>query len=490
MSHRLLRSVLIFGSPEFVSRFGIEHPDSKIFAVCPRVSDLSLSVDRKLDWRVAKYGSSDVLKDCVGASLTSFPRLSKNQIEKAAHIEQIYLKMADRLGEFESYQWRKDLYLDHLEFWWGLIEISNFSFFLFENVPHEGFDFIAYGLARLHGCPTCGFFQLPIRPRESYFLQLWTDISDLGGVYRFNKERSLFDDSWQSKFQHYLALTDRAPESIEPFTRASATNSLAKLNGLLSKVIKIVETDNAFHRKGVSVNVRRVLRFLDLYDPYIPNLAFLAKDYKRFAVAPDLGAKYIYFALHYQPELSTSPLGGVFVDQLNIIKILSTVAVNLDLQVYVKEHPRSGKALGARSRVFYRDVNNLPNVRLIQKNWCSYKLIDNAVAVAAVTGSTGFEASLRNRKVLMFGSRFYSEASNVYLVDSTASVLRALQVESGSVSRECKLDRSDFFGFLSLSVCEGFIDRKDSAIATVTREKSVSNQCHLLSFYIKNGIFD
>jgi hypothetical protein len=481
---------MIFGSPEFIDGFSRSHPSSKIFAVCPRVEELNVLVDRVLVWSTAKYCSGDDLKAAIGANRESFPRLSKKQIQSASNIEQIYLKMADRLGEFESYQWRKDLYLDHLEFWWGLIATSDFSVLIFENIPHECFDFVAYGVAKLEGKKTCGFFQLPIRPNEAYFLQLWTDIYDHGTVYRFSKERGLFDNLWKSKFQHYLSLADQSPTSITSFTRASDPSIHSSFKNVVLKIRKMFWAGDIFRRKRGVLIFRRMLRVFDLYDPYIPSMAFLKKDYEKWACEPKYDKGYIYFPLHYQPELTTSPLGGVFVDQLNVIKILSSVAVQLGLQVYVKEHPRSGKALGARSRWFYKQVANLPNTHLLKKNACSYTLIDNSVAVAIITGSSGFEASLRNRKVLMFGSRFYSEANNVFVVDSPASVLMALDVGSECSTRNCNLDKSNFFGFLSRSVCEGFINRNDSGIATVTRAQSVANQCALISFYIENGIFE
>ncbi len=64
--------------------------------------------------------------------------------------------------------------------------------------------------------------------------------------------------------------------------------------------------------------------------------------------------KYIFFPLHYQPEKNTSPLGGVFENQLLAVKILSE-AVPENWIIYVKEHPRQFSYV-MRQR-HYRDID-------------------------------------------------------------------------------------------------------------------------------------
>ena len=54
---------------------------------------------------------------------------------------------------------------------------------------------------------------------------------------------------------------------------------------------------------------------------------------------PDLSKKFIYFALHYQPERSTDPQSSYYSDQLIPLSILNNLVPD-DYVIYVKEHPR------------------------------------------------------------------------------------------------------------------------------------------------------
>ena len=52
--------------------------------------------------------------------------------------------MADRLGFIQSYQQRKDEFNKHLRFWIWKLSKHDSRFALFENVPHEGYNYIIY----------------------------------------------------------------------------------------------------------------------------------------------------------------------------------------------------------------------------------------------------------------------------------------------------------------------------------------------------------
>ena len=101
-------------------------------------------------------------------------------------------------------------------------------------------------------------------------------------------------------------------------------------------------------------------------------------------VNPDFEKKFIYFPLHYQPELSTSPLAEDFVNQELIVAMISKMPS--DCYLYVKEHPRISYN---RSKDFYDKLLSYRNVKLLKEEINSYSLIDNSLAVATATGSVG-----------------------------------------------------------------------------------------------------
>ena len=124
-------------------------------------------------------------KDCKSgeysvADWKTIPPLSREQIIHFSEVEQIYLKMADRLGIIQPYQQRKDEYIKHLRFWLWKLEKYKFDFAIFENIPHEGYNFIIYSIFKTRDIRVLSFYQLPIRPNKTYLLQAVFDIFDHG----------------------------------------------------------------------------------------------------------------------------------------------------------------------------------------------------------------------------------------------------------------------------------------------------------------------
>jgi hypothetical protein len=136
------------------------------------------------------------------------------------------------------------------------------------------------------------------------------------------------------------------------------------------------------------------------------------------------GGPTVFFPLHYQPELTTMPLGGVFVNQIKAIKLLSD-ALPEQGEIYVKEHPAvfamttKGNA-NFRPRNYYDWLLKIPHVSLIKPEVPSAYLQERAHVTAVVTGTAGLEAMLRGHAVLIFGNAAYRNGPGVYSVQETA----------------------------------------------------------------------
>jgi hypothetical protein len=147
----------------------------------------------------------------------------------------------------------------------------------------------------------------------------------------------------------------------------------------------------------------------------------------------DLSQPFIYVPLQLQPEVSTSPLAGVYVEQYLLVELLSRTAPPGWL-IYVKENRfmfgKAGSGELGREFDFYRKLTKLPNVRLIPLNTPPFDLIDNAKAVATATGTSGWEALFRGTPVLNFGYAWYRECYGVLpaadLADCRAAMERVL----------------------------------------------------------------
>lgn len=115
--------------------------------------------------------------------------------------------------------------------------------------------------------------------------------------------------------------------------------------------------------------------------------------------------KYVVFFLHYQPERSTLPEGYEFVDQIFTINLLSKMLPQ-GTKLLVKEHPTMFSTLTEpkfRSLENYRLITKLQNVSLVSMDLDSFRLIDNAIAVASIKGTVTVEAYIRKKPVITFG---------------------------------------------------------------------------------------
>lgn len=196
--------------------------------------------------------------------------------------------------------------------------------------------------------------------------------------------------------------------------------------------------------------------------------------YNRVSVDVPLDKPYVYIALHSQPERSTKPDGGIFVDQFFMIDV---IARNLPegWYVYVKEHRGQFKLKNgelARTEYFYRDVAAIPNVRLVSDSMNPFELIDHARAVATVTGTSGWEAVMRGRPAMVFGPAWYKCCEGVLPVTSEEDCRKALtEIVAGS-----NVNRDDVHRFIAAAEeigFRGYVVPAHEKITQVSREDNV-----------------
>lgn len=149
----------------------------------------------------------------------------------------------------------------------------------------------------------------------------------------------------------------------------------------------------------------------------------------------------IYFPLHYQPEATTIPAGGLFFDQLNLIK---EIAANLGSEyiLLVKEHPAYWRKplnsiLEKRSKKFYSEICNLNNVHFINSEISTYKIIESCFCVITITGTVTLEALRNGKYSINFGISPYRDLVNSINVKSVIELITALKdIEDMSFNAE------------------------------------------------------
>lgn len=171
----------------------------------------------------------------------------------------------------------------------------------------------------------------------------------------------------------------------------------------------------------------------------------LRKYYNPYCVEPNYDKKYLYFAAPYQPEAVTATNAGVYEDVFLVLDILSSV-VPKDWVIYYKEHPAifvSGlRGSLRRDKYFYEKVRLYSNVVLIRSQIDTFTLIDNSQAVATMAGTVAWEASLRGKPSLSFGSTWYQGCKSIFTIKTLQDALGAMRmIGSGYIPDQADLER-------------------------------------------------
>jgi len=118
---------------------------------------------------------------------------------------------------------------------------------------------------------------------------------------------------------------------------------------------------------------------------------------------PIKGEKFILYPLHHQPEASTLIYGKWYNNQLNLIENLVR-SIPVDCKLYVKVH---NFGYGNRDIKFYKEISKYSNVRLINPQSNNLDLIKQSSLVITITGTSGWEAIMFQKPVIIFGDIFY-----------------------------------------------------------------------------------
>ncbi len=115
---------------------------------------------------------------------------------------------------------------------------------------------------------------------------------------------------------------------------------------------------------------------------------------------------YIYIALHKEPELAINVQHPEWHSQKNLIAWLSA-NIPAGYRLLVREHRNNQ---GRRPTRFYKDISRYPGVTLIDPLDSPFQYIQHAALVITDNGTTGFEALVFGRPLLLLGENYYSVA--------------------------------------------------------------------------------
>lgn len=420
------------------------------------------------------------------------PPISEETLDQFALVELTYMKMADRLGYLISYQERKYAYNKTLKFWLWFFEKYRVEKAVFVNIPHKGFDYIAMEVLRYLGVDLLMFYELPIIPRKSYSL---FEVQDYSNHSRFLKIKYRQVQSGKGNIKEIkksvLAFKQFSPEAMTPpFTRVE-TPKKNQFKILLEILLKRSRLYFKVFSKANLQSLKKIL-FMQSYhtgiylDPFFSKPKTINHYYNLLSGPPDLNVKFVYFALHFQPEVTTSPLGKHFVDQVLAIDILASACKKLNVKLYVKEHPRIVNRTESRTKAFYDQILYHENVKLINRDYDSKILIENSICVSSITGTVNFEAIFHRKPSISFGNVFYNAFD---MVENVSSEKGAYDAISSALTGETVITDNDIEDCL-LALDEFTIDAyhvpEEKNIAIVNKEVSDKNITNRIKLFLES----
>ena len=265
----------------------------------------------------------------------------------------------------------------------------------FGNLPHEGYDIIMANICRYIGLPYYSAYQLDFvsrfvilrGPQNNYRWDFRNQIQSIKQVLSFEEEKSIsnYIESLKGK-QNYFYMKNINVKGLPNWKNLFLPANSIKQYLYRLYFIPFCKIKHSLYKKRLSM---------------------ISTDQKNLP----LEKPFIYLALHLQPELSTSALGGIYNDQTILISEISSIASKYNISVIIKENPK--QSFTHRSNSFFKVLNNLNNVYLAPIEMSSHFLMKKSLLVATVSGTVGPEAINQGKYAYCAGRTWYSHHPKV-----------------------------------------------------------------------------
>ena len=280
------------------------------------------------------------------------------------------------------------------------------------------------------------------------------------------------------------------PEKLIKYYNKNKKPSNYLCNKLFNKYIDSIKSNNnilnrhnnlIINQKKINfLNVLRFFKFLIFdttkkhylsptrYQRVLKNIEFKYNQFniKKYFKNSIPKSKYIYFPLSTIPEASLLIRGVDYYDQLSFIKSLS-LKLPVDYKILVKDHP--GMA-GVTPKRFYRELNKIYNVHLVDTYLSSYECIKNSEAVIAISGTTGMQSWALGKKTIVLGKAVYFYVKTIFKPKNLNEISNILELKWSK--NLIKKQRMDFIKYIDAILNTPNLDDKNG----IFWSQNISNQ--------------
>lgn len=148
-------------------------------------------------------------------------------------------------------------------------------------------------------------------------------------------------------------------------------------------------------------------------------------------VATDLlPQRYATFFLHFEPEKTSVPDGGLFGDQILAVR---RCAESLDpsTTLVVREHPsqltRLKRGFRARTASYYREISAIPNVVVLSETVPHSDVLEGSRVIFTLTGKVALEALALRIPVIPLGYAWYEGLPGIFTLSRHGNVAECVK---------------------------------------------------------------
>ncbi len=267
---------------------------------------------------------------------------------------------------------------------------NKIDFVVLCRLPHLGPDYLMFRLAEEMNIDRLTF-QPDVFIDTDYFSYVYNldDFGEFNDILPINSDESVKIEKLTS----------------EPSVYIKANPYYLEMDKIMNDFYKPVDFKQLVKELRKKRTRRTAFQRYDLGREILAELAKYEKD------ELDLDCNYVYFPLHYQPEMTTSLLGREYCDQILAVERLSKILPE-NWKIIVKENMIQGHF--QRGEAFYTRLMGIKNVELASRKFDTFKLISNAKIIAAITGTVGWESICSGKNVVVFGQAWYKKFPGVF----------------------------------------------------------------------------
>lgn len=406
-----------------------------------------------------------IVQDIINGNYPIQEYLTPSQIRFINENFFILMEMMNRfyvyLHKEYGYEQKKKIIYNHFSFWMDYIKKNEITHYISSNVPHDVYDEII-------------LLSMKYYKQDKILFFLQSQFRDMIIPMKNVEEQNPQINSYYLKEINNKVILSKLSE-IEWNAEINAEIPFyMKKNSKYSIFIKKLKKIKKISSRKLFLNIK-----------YWQDNKKLENEYNKLAITPDLSNNYIYFPLHYQPEMTSCILGTLFVNQYLIIKLLDSLLPS-NWFLYVKEHPKQefcNRYLG-----YYNDLNKSTRRTIfVKKSFPSAKLINNCKSVVTISGTAGWEALFQKKTVLLFGNNFYQSGPGVYQIKNMETLIDSINkiINKDFIYNENNLKA--FLNSIEKNSIHGFVDSVYCNNSSFSFEESNKNLIEYISNWISQN---